>query len=177
MKRFFFPAVFVLLAAAVAGSYWFAALRAPKLAYINMEELYNEFPLKKELEKKLEQVRTQRQVQLDSLRYSVDLLSVRLQSAVKSDPAAQLELEELRRRYFTQEQQAAQSNQATAEQYTEQIWGQLNQYVKDFGAAHDYQFIFGAAGEGRMMYAQDGVNITPEIKQYVNARYHGQAKE
>ena len=63
-----------------------------------------------------------------------------------------------------------------AKQYTDQIWEQLNQYIKDFGTQHKYKFIFGSRGDGNLMYAEEQDNITSEVLTYVNERYQGKGK-
>ena len=48
-----------------------------------------------------------------------------------------------------------------------------NQYIKDYGIQNNYILIFGVSGQGNIMYANDGLDATEEVIEYVNKRYQG----
>ena len=50
---------------------------------------------------------------------------------------------------------------------------QLNQYVKEFGEKNSYDIIHGANGNGSLMYAKDILNLTEEVKAFINNKYKG----
>ncbi|MCG8319721.1 MAG: hypothetical protein MI921_09480 [Cytophagales bacterium] len=58
-------------------------------------------------------------------------------------------------------------------QYTMEIWKQINQYISDYGHANDLNFIYGATGSGNLMFARDAYDITEEVIEYCNKRYEG----
>jgi outer membrane protein len=145
-----------------------------RTAFVNTEMVYNNFDLKKKLELQLKTTETSRQAILDSLRFQLEFLSVEVQKPEKkSDSALVHRFNALRDYYFQQQQAFTEANQNQATQYTDQIWTQLNQYIKEFGDEHDYEYIFGANGDGALMYADDAVNITDDVNQYVNNKYQG----
>src|SRR5574337_1394360 len=132
-----------------------------KTAYVNTEEVYNGFAMKKKLESELKQVQTIRQNELDSMRLQLDMISRQLQTR-KTDTTLSQNLEIVRTEYFRKQEQFREDNQALADKYTSQIWSQLNQYMQDYGHTQGYEYIFGANGDGALMYADDAVNITSE---------------
>lgn len=141
-------------------------------AYINTEEVYNNFSLKKKLESELKKTQQARQYMLDSLRFQLELLSAEVQKP-EADPALVSRFTTMRDSYFHRQQEVEEANTALAEQYTEQVWSQLNTFIKAYGEEEGYRYIFGASGDGALMYADDAVNITEEVNGYVNERYNG----
>lgn len=78
--------------------------------------------------------------------------------------------------YRLKQQQFTEDNALLTQQYQEQISNQLNQYLKDFTAANEYDYIFGATGDGSLMGAKDAYNVTDLVLNYANQRYKGVAK-
>ena len=50
----------------------------------------------------------------------------------------------------------------------------INDYVKEYGKEHGYPIIFGAGGNGNIMYAEDNADLTAEILIGLNKHYHGE---
>lgn len=146
-----------------------------KTAYINTEEVYNNFEMKKGLEAQLKNVQDARQHLLDSLKLQLDMMSIRLQQNEKdTDSLLFNSFSDMRDAYFKKQEEFKESNEILAQKYTDQVWIQLNQYMKDFGHQNEYRYIFGATGDGALMFADDAVNITVEVQGYVNDRFKGQ---
>lgn len=60
--------------------------------------------------------------------------------------------------------------------YTEDIWKFINDSVVKYGKENNYDYIFGATGDGGLMYATESKDVTTEITEYVNAHYDGSIK-
>jgi outer membrane protein len=149
-------------------------LKIPRSAYINSVELYNDFALKKELEKKIIRKQENNKFLKDSLYQELNIDYLKLKGS--KDAKALSSFDQKRQMYLHRENQMQQEEERLKQQYTEQIWKQLNQYVKDYGKAHNYTYIYGVEGTGNLMYADESRNITGEIKKYVNSRYNGETK-
>ena len=162
-----------IIAAAVIISLAATSPNSPKIAYINTAEVYNDFALKKELESKLDDTQAKRKSILDSLKVSLQGLSMRMEKKEKPSTEEIEEFNYVRQQYIKAEQEFSEDNQALADQYSEQIWKQLNQYIADYGKEHGYKYILGANGEGVVMYADESDNITAKMMEYVNIRYGG----
>jgi len=150
----------------------------PKLAYVELSKIYNDFEMKKELEKEMTSVQDMRKRTLDSLELGLNMLGRTMQNFEVSGNRKGVEERmpefEMRRQEFLQKREAfSEDNEAMSQQYAERIWKQINQYVKDFGKENGYTYIFGADGTGALMYGEEAADITAEVAKYVNERYKG----
>ena len=144
-------------------------------AYINTEQVYNSFDLKKKKESQLKATEQIRQGMLDSMKLQLDMMYSHMQAKQETKDTLLINVfTNLRDTYFKRQEEFKQANEALAQQYTNEIWSQLNQYMKDYGHTKGYQYIFGANGDGALLFADDAVNITEDVKGYVNDRYKGQ---
>jgi outer membrane protein len=178
----FIPLVALVLAmlAGIISSYLYAT--KPKTAYVNLSQLYNEFELKKKLEQQLSTVQQFRQKTLDSLELGLKALSRNIQAIdgekLKDEYHAGLaEFENRKQEYLYKQKSFGEDNSTLTEQYSAQIWKQLNQYVKDFGEANHYTYIMGGDGTGSMMYANQADDLTQTLVAYTNSRYKGETKQ
>ena len=149
-----------------------------KTAYIELGKIYGDFELKKELQSKLTNVQQARKTVLDSMRIQLEFFANTLNNvnpkADKSKTEQQVrEFEIKKQQYYQMEKTFSEDNEKLSSEYEEQIWKQLNQYIKDYGKANDYEYIYGAGGSGSLMYAKESNDITEKVKEYVNERYQG----
>jgi outer membrane protein len=159
--------VLYILIAGLAGFVLFKEQTRPRHVYVDNTKLFAGFSMKKELEKKYQSVESERKRILDSL--------IQVIGAAQASSAASPELlDRLKTEYMYKKNTFEQSNSETMAQYNGQIWNQLNDYVKQYGKEKNYQYIFGANGQGSLMYAADAENITDELIVYVNQKYSGQ---
>lgn len=179
MKKSFLISGWIIAAGAIIMMIVFY-LRMPKTAFVEINTVYNDFQMKKEREAELTHVQQARKTVLDSLEVQLTVLSRSLESAYKAGNKLQEEkLEQyrtLQQEYNMKRDAFAEDNNAAAEKYNEEIWKQLNQYIKDYGKANGYTYLFGADGSGTLMHGDESINITAEVKGYVNERYKGAGK-
>jgi len=148
-----------------------------KIAYVDLKEVYNDFKMTKELESSLTNVQAQRKRVLDSLGLRLQLFAKSIDNTPEKERTSKMQqLEAGKQEYFAQKQQFDQDDQNTVRKYNEEVWKQLNQYVKEYGKEHHYTYVLGGDGTGALMYGDDAVNITNEAKVYVNSRYKGGVK-
>lgn len=159
----------VLLAASVFA---LVKMLQPRTGYVDLVMVYNEFEMKKELDTKLQDIQQKRKNIMDSLAIQLNVLGQRAELTEEGDSLRYVYAQQ-RNYYLMQQQQFEQDNGATAQVYQEQIWKQINQYVTEYGKEHDYSYIFGGDGSGSVMYAENGNDLTEEMKVYVNTRYGG----
>lgn len=167
--------VLLLLSASVLWLF----LQKPRTAYVNTQKLYNGFQLKKELDQKLTSLQQSRINTLDSLKNSLTLLtnSMKLNGAEEnpSDPNWST-YTALRDNYIKQQTYFEQDNEQKREQYMNQIWAQLNQFVSEYGKEKNLEYLFGGDGSGAVMYARDAQDVTDEVIIYANSKYQGTVK-
>ena len=175
IKRYGIISGIILIIAVSLTSFMFSH-RNHRTAFVKMEDLYSDFSMKQQLEKKLKETEQARKFVIDSMRIQMQQMTDQLKRLPTIDTAT-LRIYNLRQDYFEQKQQEfAQDNNALAQQYTEQIWTQINQYTRDYGKENGFNYIFGASGDGVLMYADDSEDITADLKIYINEKYQGKAK-
>jgi outer membrane protein len=129
-----------------------------RVAFVVNQKLFNEFAGKKELEKKLSDLRTRNNKTVDSLWQLTRQTSVI----------------ELRQSYQVQIERIKLMEEDLANQYTADIWKRINEWVSEYGKANHYDYVLGAAGNGSLMYAEEGNDITESVILFVNKKYAGE---
>ena len=141
-----------------------------KQAYVDTVKVFNEFELKKSLEKKLDFI-------LLKEKYIIDSLKIELQ-AIYNDTLMGGNNRLLKTREIQSEVEqkvylASQNEASLTENYNVQIWTQLNQYIKEFGKSKDLDLMLGANGNGSILYANEAYDLTEECILYVNNKFSG----
>ena len=54
---------------------------------------------------------------------------------------------------------------------TQTVINDINDHVKEYGERHGHRIIFGASGNGSIMYAEDGADLTEKVLEGLNAQY------
>lgn len=143
-----------------------------KTYYIDLQKIYGEFELKKELEAKLEAMVSITNEKLDSLEMQAQIIN----TGLKQNPSDKSKIEEYNRIaeiYSIQSEQFDQQKSEVAEQYDQQIWSQLNEYIRSYGKENNCDFIIAGNGDGSIMYAKESSDITDKMIIYVNNKYQG----
>ncbi len=145
----------------------------PKVAYIKVGYLYDNFDYKKELESKLTNMVQMRKTIIDSLGLHLDQLSQSIERDKEKDKTKISEFNEEKQKYLMKKQEFDEDNQDVTKRYSDETMKQLNQYVQDFGKTNGYTYILGAEGAGAIMSADEKYDITSQVLDYVNDRYKG----
>lgn len=173
MNKRIYIIAFITITFIAIGLFIFYKYPKEKTAYVDINKIFSEFILKKELEVQLIKVKESRKMIIDSLEFGLKLLSKQIQSEnqVNKDRVALFEVK--REEYIQKKEQFEEDTDAVAKQYDKQIISQMNQYVKDYGNKNGFTYIFGADGSGFLMFSAEQKNITEEVKKYINDRYKG----
>jgi outer membrane protein len=162
----------ILLIIGISFCIVYVRLNTPKIGYVVIQEVFNDFELKKELQKKLENVKSYRQKIVDSLRIDLTILVKKIQTNVASKEEKDL-FERKKLEFNNKMQVFEEDNAAMTKQYDQEIITQLNQYIKDYGKKYDYDMIQGNTSDGSLMYGKDEFNITKEVSAFINDKYKG----
>jgi len=154
---YWLSATSLLLLGVLAYAAWDYASK-PKTGFVLNQQLFEDFAGKVELEARLDKVKSLHQEELDSLQ----ALSLEFGKGVAS------------RLFEAKSRQYAEQEQSLSAKYTRQIWGQINDYIKQYGDEHNYDMIFGATGDGSLMYSNEAHDITREVTDYINQKYQGE---
>lgn len=155
------------------GVVYLSNFKTKKYAWININKVYGDFSLKKELENKLKFVGDERKKILDSLELNLKLMVKKLEKDPQRDESALTEFQLKKEKFFEVKQQFEDDNQQMQENYNKQVLTQINQYVKDYAEKNDWDMIFGADGTGTIMYAEENIEITSDVIVYINNKYKG----
>lgn len=147
--------------------------RMPDTAYISTNKVFEEFGMKKELEKKFESIKEERKQNLDSLKAEVKYRfdNIKNQEAEYTEEARS-NMDMLKKHYLKKEEQYKNNNRSLKQKYNKQIWERLNQYIEAYGRQNGYDYIYGVQGQGNIMYAQQAHNITQKVIKFVNQKYN-----
>lgn len=150
-------AVNVLILLAIL-TYAIGNRESDKKAFILNQKVFSEFRGTLLLEQRLRDLKMHHQRQLDSLS---------LQIEKNPTPELKYVFEENFRQFTLAEEELS-------NKYTTDIWKEINQHVEEFGKQHGYDFIFGASGDGSLMFAKDAHNITGDVIHYINKKHEGE---
>jgi Skp family chaperone for outer membrane proteins len=145
-----------------------------KIYYVETATLYNEFDLKKELEKEYDQIIGFREKQKDSLESLKAAIYEELKNSSKySDQEKEAIWQQQSARIDKEKNEILETNVSLTREYEEKIWKQLNAYVKDYRKKHNIDFLFGAMGDGHILSASEKKNMTDDLIIYVNKQFNG----
>jgi outer membrane protein len=174
MKKYFNYILLTLMVVGFIVIYFLLHKQTTKLAYVDLATVYDEFPMKKELEAKLMNVQNARKNILDSLQIQLNAMSMSIKSEKEVEAIQRFQIK--KQEYLLKQKRFEEDNQTTTQNYSAQIWKQINQYVKDYGKNEGYTFILGTDGTGTIMYGAEEKDITKEVSKYVNEKYSGEKK-
>ncbi len=144
----------------------------PKVAYVIIQDVFDGFELKKEMEKEYIKVRDARKKILDSLQIDISVLA-KHPNALK-EGSEEARLFETRKMLFNQKlQEFEESNRQLTKDTDTKIVTQLNQYLEDYGKANNYDMIYGNTSGGSLMYGKQERNITKQVIEFINQKYKG----
>jgi outer membrane protein len=150
----------------IIGLFGYLKFTSTKTAYVDIEVLYSNFKMKRELEGQMKNVVQTRKGLLDSMEIEIKALNT-------SPKISQELIAQKRAAYLSQYQVFKDNTERESGEFDKKIWTQLNQYVKDYGEQKAYDFILGTNGTGTIMHANDEFDITKDLIDYVNQRYEG----
>ncbi len=164
----------ITAALVVGGIYLFNNWQFNKrYAWINLNKVYNEFGMKKDLETQLKNVEAERRRILDSLELHLNLVAARLEREKVVDNKVMESFQAGKEEYMTKKQKFEEESERLRDEYNRQVLTQINQYVKEYAHAGHISMVLGADGTGAVMYAEESTDITDKILVYINNKYKG----
>ena len=145
-----------------------------KTAYVDTTKLIQEYKEMKDVEQEFTSKSDKVKVQLDSLAQSFQKEVQVYQEGMASMSTAQRQETEdqlMRKQQTIQQQQQMMGNQLREESdvVIDSIVNKVKEYVKDYGKKNNYTYIFGSNESANIMYAKEGLDITEEILEKLNA--------
>ncbi len=141
-----------------------------QIVFIDNQKIFNEFKMAKELNAKLEVYNLKYKSVIDSL----DIELTKRGSKLDVDDTLEVKKYLRFKEYCTKEAESfyTKANELNTD-YNTQIINQMNSYIEELGKENHYQIILGANGQGGLLYANKGIDITDIALIYVNNKYEG----
>jgi len=158
-------AVFLLLIFNAVGFFWLQSQQF-KMAYIDTFQVFESFDGKKELQKKFDTEMAYKKQILDSMKIQIQSL----QQSKKADPVF---LQNSIIRYQSLDEQFQTVYQEQNKEYMSSIEKQINEYTTLYAKQQGYDYVFGANGNGSLMYANQAQDITQNLIKFINEKYAG----
>ena len=172
-KQLVYSFIFLLaICSSIAITYVVMKDRETKIAFIQVNKVYVEFRLTKELDAKIKSTQQIRKNIIDSLGMELDIVSRKLSVDIKNTEL-QKTFYMKKQEYLEKEKSFMQDNESQMAICNEQIFKQLNQYMEDYKDESGYDLILGATGDGVVMAANDKLDISQSMIDYVNEKYKG----
>jgi len=175
-SKFAFPTALIALAVAI-GTFLYTSKNA-KLVYVDVNQImqaYKRTPIERA---KFDEKAKGLQSRVDSLLsgWQKDLKAYEKERSKMSKKEIELKQELL----ATKQQQISSYQQAVQKQLAEEdrkstqtVINDINDFVKEYGKTHNYDIIFGAVGNGNIMYAKEATNLTPKLIELLNKDFDG----
>jgi outer membrane protein len=128
--------------------------------YVSMSTIYQECRITAKYQEELKVIEQQSNAQLAKTENEIRQLKT-----AGTDPAKIAEMEQA---LLTLRDQLSEEYGRKSEAFDKIIWEKINQKVNDYGKEQGYDYIFGAKGDGSIMYASDKKDITKEVIAYIN---------
>lgn len=162
-KQLSIVAIVLALIAIVLSIFIYVSL--PKTGFIHSHKVFDNYKGMKELEGKFKAEFDAKKASLDSLTATIKVLQ---QDGSNPDALTKsVQLHQIKQAQLEQEYATKQS------EYTDAIWKQINGHLTEYGKENGYDYIFGAIGNGSLMYSASSEDITDAVITYINGKYEG----
>jgi outer membrane protein len=130
-----------------------------KVVFVDNYKLFEEFEMKKSLDKKIEK-------EFAIEKQKLDQMAIAFQNAIPK------EKEKLKQDYVLYESKFNETFTKVSDEYTKEVYSKLNEFIKEFGKKNNYDIIIGTGGQGNIMYVDTNVNITNKLIKFVNTKFN-----
>jgi len=176
MNKLSLPIAILALIAAI-GSFFYSQ-SSSDLVYVDVNEMLQGY-------KRTKIVRAEFEKKATTMKANVDSLMTGWQNELKTyekerSKMTKKELELKQQLLSNKQQQIGNYQQAIQKQLAEEdkkatqtVINDINDFVKEYGKEKGHTIIFGAVGNGNIMYAKEGTNLTPKLIELLNKEFEG----
>lgn len=176
MNKLALPLSILALVAAI-GTFFYTQ-SSSDLVYVDVNEMLQGY-------KRTKIVRAEFEKKAATMKANVDSLVSGWQKELKAyekerSKMSKKELELKQELLGNKQQQIGNYQQAIQKQLAEEdkkatqtVVNDINDFVKEYGKTHGHKIIFGAVGNGNIMYAVEGANLTPKLIELLNEEFEG----
>lgn len=162
--------IFLSIGAFFSTSLLLIAAQKPESYFIDNQKLMKEFAMTKELEVKYNSAILNRQSQLDSFELELKILEK------KTDMKNLNDVEKFKSKiadYQDIKLGIEKSNAELSNQLNEKVAKRLNAFIEKYAQQEGIRLVFGANGNGSLLYADKEFDITDQVINFANNQYKG----
>ena len=176
MKKYILPIAVVILVASITS--FVCSGTHDEMVYVDVNKLLEGYKRTKVEREAFNAKAAVMKANVDSL---VADWQTELQKYEKERPSMTEKEKELQQELLNNKQQQINNYQQAVQQQlveedkkmTQTVINDINDYVKEYGKKKGHRIIFGAGGNGNIMYAEEASDLTPKILEGLNAQYEG----
>lgn len=156
-------------ALALVLSLYFGFSNKSKVAYVKVQELLNKYDGMQQARKEFDAKSEQWKSRIDTLKKEVEDYVKQNGGTFEAMPNDKKQVAVQKRDQALEYEQTLMNQAKTEEQkLTKQVLAKLDDFIKDYGKSKGYKVIFGATGDGGILYADEAIDITEEVIKAVN---------
>ncbi|NHN27980.1 OmpH family outer membrane protein [Flavobacterium jejuense] len=133
-----------------------------KIVYVDNNKLFEEFRMTKEMKKIGEKEFNKKKANLDSLYLEIQ----------REDLSKEIK-EIMMKEFVSKRDDFDQFNQSFAIEESEKIWLRIASYSKEFSKENNYKIIVGSNDKRNVLFADESLDVTRKLLEYVNKKYAG----
>ena len=165
--------ILILLILISIGYTTLIKLSEPKIAFIDINTVYESFDMMKELNIKYKATIKLRDKELDNLNLEIQNLNRQISNNKDIDKDYKIDLNRKQELFQRKSKMYSELNTTMKNDFQDKVFTQIDEYIKKYGESHNYHFILGANGSGNILYAPDSKDITKEVTEFINNKYNG----
>lgn len=170
--------LFSIVIAVQTVTLYFVFFKSNEVVYVDTNVLLEQYDGMKVARQQFQLKATQWQANIDTLKSELEK-SIKKYEAERSQMSPKEkelneELINTKRQQFVDYQKGIQQK-SQQEDYgmTENVLGQVNNFIESYGKKNGYTIILGANNSGNIVYAEDQLDITPDLQKALNDNYRG----
>ncbi|RZS92320.1 OmpH family outer membrane protein [Aquimarina brevivitae] len=176
MNKLALPISILALAASIFSFFYLQS--SSDLVYVDVNKLLDGY-------KRTKIVKAEFDEKAKTMKANVDSLLADWQNELKAYEKERSELSkkelELKQQLLSNKQQQINNYQQAVQKQlveedkkvTQTVINDINDFVKEYGKKKGYKVIFGATGNGTIMYGEKGADLTEEVLTQLNAEFEG----
>lgn len=171
--KYLISALFIIVLLTILY-FTFAVKKPYKIAYINIEKVFNEFTYTRKLKQEYKLNTETRKLKIDSVAYLISLL----ERKINTDPDKSLisEYNYRKNKYYELTKEYQETNEDLSSKYDNRIIGQMNSYLKEFSREEGIDILLSSDDVGSVVYVEKELDQTDKAIEYINKKFNSKGK-
>ncbi|MBW1296613.1 OmpH family outer membrane protein [Aquimarina litoralis] len=167
-----------IIALAIAAASFFYLQSSSDLVYVDVNKLLDGYKRTKIVKAEFDEKAKTMKSNVDSLLadWQKELKTYEKERSSLSEKELELKQQLLgnKQQQINNYQQAVQKQlQEEDKKVTQTVINDINDFVKEYGKKNGHKVIFGATGNGTIMYGEEGADLTDKVLEELNAEFEG----